>query len=390
MPQTLVTVPCLEGKVVLGTERFLEKEGLVWSLKGKGSTKIIPMSLSLQVTLVFSPWQICGTVGVRRLVAELLQGVLAAPAASISERRGRERCTDEAPHCSYLQELENTAAHRSAWHKITHSLLEWNRNRLWGRDPGCASSITSVPVVHKLMLQKCGRGSKRAQHGKRTFFWCGCLLSWPPCSTISLRARGFYLLFSFTCISLSLYSFLGSSLLFRGPNVRPCLGPSWELCSHPLLNAEHSTWGDVRCPEMLSLTLQCSKMTDSPQPGHSPQLSTLLISQQIWMLPTWVVPKHCRFLLHCPNSMRNISYMFSSASTCLDSIATMCVGGRNCIIIMSNSEKTQLLFLWKIILISEPMPSKMSKQNPRRSQQLSSLVYSTMYFGLNYYIVQVF
>lgn len=124
MPQTLVTVPCLEGKVVLGTEGFLEKEGLVWSLKGKGSTKIIPMSLSLQVTLVFCPWQICSTVGGRRLVAELLQGVLAAPAASISERRGRERCTDEAPHCSYLQELENTAAHRSAWHKITHSLLE--------------------------------------------------------------------------------------------------------------------------------------------------------------------------------------------------------------------------------------------------------------------------
>lgn len=77
--------------MVLGTEGFLEKEGLVWSLKGKGSTKIIPMSLSLQVTLVFSPWQICGTVGVRRLVAELLQGVLAAPAASISERRGERK-----------------------------------------------------------------------------------------------------------------------------------------------------------------------------------------------------------------------------------------------------------------------------------------------------------
>lgn len=91
MPQTLVTVPCLEGKVVLGTEGFLEKEGLVWSLKGKGSTKIIPMSLSLQVTLVFSPWQICGTVGGRRLVAELQQGVLAAPAASISERRGERK-----------------------------------------------------------------------------------------------------------------------------------------------------------------------------------------------------------------------------------------------------------------------------------------------------------
>lgn len=384
MPQTLVTVLCLEGKVVLGTERFLEKEGLVWSLKGKGSTKIIPMSLSLQVTLVFSPWQICGTVGVRRLVAELQQGVLAAPAASISERRGRERYTDEAPHCSYLQELENAAAHRSAWHKISHSLLEWNRNRLWGRDPGCASSITSVPVVHKLTLP--------LPHfcSKRPFFWCGCLLSWPPCSTISLQARGFYLLFSFTCISVSLYSFLGSSLLFRGPNFRPCLGLCWELCSHPLLNAEHSTWGDVRCPEMLSLTLQCSKMIDSPQPGYSPQLSTLLISEQIWMLPTWVLPKHCRFLHHCPKSMRNTLYTFSSASICLDSIATMCVGGRNCIIIMSNSEKTQLLFLWKIILISEPMPSKMSKQNPRRSQQLSSLVYSTVYFGLNYYIVQVF
>lgn len=76
------------------------------------------------------------------------------------------------------------------------------------------------------------------------------------------------------------------TLLFWGPNIRPCLGPSWELCSHPLLNAEHSTWGDVRCPELLSLTLQHSKLIDSPQPGYSPRLSTLLMSEQIWMLPT--------------------------------------------------------------------------------------------------------